>query len=296
MNPWRILTCSRLCKAFVLQGKEQCLHHTAQVKERSGSIFVVWICISHNMRLVTLCLYPPPASFLPDGSRCVYPCLLLTLQVLEGQRHDAACSSGSHQALDVGCGQGEDESLLPSQVSACVEGDEDGLVHARSRSWHHAAHCVSQLLGYKERLQNTHKHTTNINTGRAAADWKPLMWTTPSKYPHHDHYPQYHQGCCKVQGLMKRICTSCSTADATGATVSLINTFSCFADEFGASLCHRLTVKTHRRRCWRRSNLIFVEEPRIFLSQRCAVIYVSSHWTNPGATGLCLKYTALRLF
>lgn len=33
-----------------------------------------------------------------------YLVLFLTLQVLEGERHDAPCSSSSHQALDVGCG------------------------------------------------------------------------------------------------------------------------------------------------------------------------------------------------
>lgn len=95
---------------------------------------------------------------------------------------------------------------------------------------------------------------------------------------------------------MKEICRGCSTADATKATVSLINSFSCFADEFWALLCHRLTVKTHCRRYWRRSNLIFVKEPRIFLSLRCTVIYVSCDWTNPGTTELCLKYTLLRFF
>lgn len=95
---------------------------------------------------------------------------------------------------------------------------------------------------------------------------------------------------------MKEICRGCNTADATKATVSLINSFSCFADEFWALLCHRLTVKTHCRRYWRRSNLIFVKEPRIFLSLRCTVIYVSCDWTNPGTTELCLKYTLLRFF
>lgn len=80
----------------------------------------------------------------------------LTLQVLEGERHDAPRSSSSHQALDVGGGQREDKALLSAQVSAGVEGDEDGLVHARSPSGHHAAHCVGQLLGHQEGLQQTH--------------------------------------------------------------------------------------------------------------------------------------------
>lgn len=80
----------------------------------------------------------------------------LTLQVLERERHDAPRSSSSHQALDVGGGQREDEALLAAQVSACVEGDEDGLVHAGSASGHHAAHCVGQLLGHQEGLQQKH--------------------------------------------------------------------------------------------------------------------------------------------
>lgn len=101
------------------------------------------------MRLA-MCSLPPRQH--------VRPRLLLTLQVLEGQRHNAARSSGSHQALDVGRGQGQDESLLSSQVSTCIEGDEDGLVHAWSRSRHHTTHCVSQLLGHQERLGNTQNH------------------------------------------------------------------------------------------------------------------------------------------
>lgn len=79
----------------------------------------------------------------------------LTLQVLEGERHDAPRSSSSHQALDVGGGQGEDKALLATEVSACVKGDKDGLVHARSPSRHHAAHCVGQLLSHQEGLQQT---------------------------------------------------------------------------------------------------------------------------------------------
>lgn len=79
----------------------------------------------------------------------------LTLQVLEGERHDAPRSSSSHQTLDVGGGQGEDEALLTTQVSACVEGDEDGLVHAGGPTGHHAAHGVGQLLSHQERLQQT---------------------------------------------------------------------------------------------------------------------------------------------
>ncbi|KAA8580632.1 hypothetical protein FQN60_013590 [Etheostoma spectabile] len=77
--------------------------------------------------------------------------------VLERERHDAPCSSSSHQVLDVGCGQGENEALLPTQVSACVEGDEDGLVHAWRCTGHHTANCIGQLLGYQERLQRKHK-------------------------------------------------------------------------------------------------------------------------------------------
>lgn len=72
----------------------------------------------------------------------------LTLQVLERERHDAPSSSSSHQALDVGCGQGENKALLPPQVSTCIEGDEDGLVHAGSCSRHHTAYCIGELLGH----------------------------------------------------------------------------------------------------------------------------------------------------
>lgn len=137
-------------KLLGYRNNRKCLCHTTYVnKLLPWSTFVVLICSSSTMQLV-LCFLPPRQH--------VHSCLLLTLQVLEGQRHDAACSSGSHQALDVGCGQGQNESLLPSQVSACIEGDEDGLVHAWSRSWHHTSDCVSQLLGHKERLRNTQRH------------------------------------------------------------------------------------------------------------------------------------------
>lgn len=96
----------------------------------------------------------PPLSFLPLAPS-------LTLQVLQGERHDSPCSGGSHQALDVGRGQGKHQALLSTEVSACVERDEDGLVHAWRRPGHHATHCVGQLLGHQERLE---KATTDTQT------------------------------------------------------------------------------------------------------------------------------------
>ncbi|KAG7231172.1 hypothetical protein INR49_012003 [Caranx melampygus] len=100
-------------------------------------------------------------SFTYDGERakgCRDPI------VLEGECHDAPCSSSSHQALDVGCGQGEDQALLSAQVPACVEGDEDGLVHAWRRPRHHATYCIGQLLCHQERLQDTHTRNTHAET------------------------------------------------------------------------------------------------------------------------------------
>lgn len=82
----------------------------------------------------------------------VYYSLLPTLQVLEGECHDAPCSGGSHQALEVGGRQREDQALLPAQMPACVERDEDGLVHTWRCPGHHAAYRVGQLLGHEEGL------------------------------------------------------------------------------------------------------------------------------------------------
>lgn len=78
----------------------------------------------------------------------MHTALFLTLQILEGERHDATRSGSRHQALDVGCRQGEHQSLLPTQVSTRIEGDEDGLIHAGCRPGHHTTYSVGQLLGH----------------------------------------------------------------------------------------------------------------------------------------------------
>lgn len=113
----------------------------------------------HEYEAITI----PESSWVIFLQLLVYSSLFLTLQVLEGERHDAPRSSSSHQALDVGGGQGEHQALLPAQVPACVERNEDGLVQAWRRPGHHATYRVSQLLRHQERLKRahikTHTHT-----------------------------------------------------------------------------------------------------------------------------------------